>query len=154
MASKRVLVVTTASVEPDRLREEVLRHVGDENAEVKIVAPASDVSRLQWLANDEDEAREEAAQQADEAAEAVEPAASVETEVGDSDPVQAVEDALRTFPADADCDRDRERGRGGVARAGQRKRGLRALWPARDRAFCLTASGRPGPGARLVCTGR
>ena len=81
MASKRVLVVTTASVEPDRLRGEVLRHVGDENAEVKIVAPASDVSRLQWLANDEDEAREEAAQQADEAAE-------------------AVEDALRTFPAD------------------------------------------------------
>lgn len=100
MASKRVLVVTTASVEPDRLRDEVLRHVGDENAEVKIVAPASDVSRLQWLANDEDEAREEAAQQADEAAEAVEPAASVEAEVGDSDPVQAVEDALRTFSAD------------------------------------------------------
>ena len=30
----------------------------------------------------------------------MEPAASVETEVGDSDPVQAVEDALRTFPAD------------------------------------------------------
>jgi nucleotide-binding universal stress UspA family protein len=100
MARKRVLVVTTASVEPDRLRGEVLRHVRDENAEVKVVAPASDVSRLQWLANDEDEAREEAAQQAHEAAEAVEPAASVETEVGDSDPVQAVEDALRTFPAD------------------------------------------------------
>ena len=73
--------------------------MGDENAEVKIVAPASDVSRLQWLTNDEDEAREEAAEQADQAAEAVRPAA-VETEVGDSDPVQAVEDALRTFPAD------------------------------------------------------
>jgi nucleotide-binding universal stress UspA family protein len=100
MASKRVLVMTTASDEPETLREEVLRHVGDENAEVKIVAPASHVSRLQWLTNDEDEAREEAAQQADQAAEAVEPAASVETEVGDSDPVQAVEDALRTFPAD------------------------------------------------------
>jgi hypothetical protein len=100
MANKRVLVVTTASVQPDTLREEVLRHVGDEHAEVKIVAPASDVSRLQWLTNDEDEAREEAAEQAHQAAEAVEPAASVETEVGDSDPVQAVEDALRTFPAD------------------------------------------------------
>jgi hypothetical protein len=100
MASKRVLVMTTASVDPETLREEVLRHVGDENAEVKIVAPASHVSRLQWLTNDEDEAREEAAQQADQAAEAVEPAASVQTEVGDSDPVQAVEDALRTFPAD------------------------------------------------------
>ena len=100
MASTHVLVVTTASVDPETLREEALRHVGDENAEVKIVAPASDVSRLQWLTNDEDEAREEAAQQADEAAEAVKPAATVEAEVGDSDPVQAVEDALRTFPAD------------------------------------------------------
>lgn len=100
MAGARVLVVTTASVDPGTLREKVLGHVGDESAEVKIVAPASDVSRLQWLANDEDEAREEAAQQADEAAEAVQPASVVETEVGDSDPVQAVEDALRTFPAD------------------------------------------------------
>jgi universal stress protein family protein len=100
MAGARILVVTTASVEPATLREEVLRHVGDDGAEVKIVAPASDVSPLQWLANDEDEAREEAAQQANQAAEAVKPAAPVETEVGDSDPVQAVEDALRTFPAD------------------------------------------------------
>ena len=139
MGSARILVVTTASVEPDRLREEVLRHVGDENAEVKIVAPASDVSRLQWLANDEDEAREEAAQQADEAAEAVEPAASVEAEVGDSDPIQAVEDALRHLPRRPDRDRDREWGQGGVARAGQRQRGLRALWSPCDRAFCLSA---------------
>lgn len=100
MAGARVLVVTTASAEPAMLRNEVLRHVGDELAEVKIVAPASDISPLQWLANDEDEAREEAAQQADQAAEAVEPAATVETEVGDSDPVQAAEDALRTFSAD------------------------------------------------------
>lgn len=100
MAGARVLVVMIASAEPATLREEVLRHVGDARAEVKIVAPASDLSPLQWLANDEDEAREDAAQQADKAAEAVEPAAAVETEVGDSDPVQAVEDALRTFPAD------------------------------------------------------
>ena len=35
------------------------------------------------------------------AAESVEPeAARTETEVGDTDPVQAIEDALRTFPAD------------------------------------------------------
>ena len=100
MPGKRILVVTTASVDPGTLREQVLGHVGDEGAEVKIVAPASDVSPLQWLANDEDQARAEAAQQADQAAEAVEPANVVETEVGDSDPVQAVEDALRTFSAD------------------------------------------------------
>jgi hypothetical protein len=100
MPGNHILVVTTASVDPGTLREKVLGHVGDESAEVKIVAPASDVSPLQWLANDEDEAREEAAQQAEQAAEAMEPATVVETEVGDSDPVQAVEDALRTFHAD------------------------------------------------------
>lgn len=100
MDGRRILVVTTASVDPGTLREKVLGHVGDESAEVKIVAPASDVSPLQWLTNDEDEAREEAAQQAEQAAEAMEPATVVETEVGDSDPVQAVEDALRTFHAD------------------------------------------------------
>jgi hypothetical protein len=47
-----------------------------------------------------DEARAEAEDVAREAAEAVKGAASVETEVGDPDPLQAIDDALRTFPAD------------------------------------------------------
>ena len=78
-----------------RLRE----HAG-EAAEIRVIAPASDVSPLEWLATDEDEAREEAAEIARDAKRTVEPEAPVEAEVGDTDPVQAIEDALRTFPAD------------------------------------------------------
>jgi len=97
---KRVLVVVTAPVDQEALRARVQERTGD-GAEIKVVAPASDVSPLQWLATDEDDARGEAAAVAREAEQAVEPAAErVEAEVGDSDPVQAIEDALRTFPAE------------------------------------------------------
>jgi hypothetical protein len=64
-----------------------------------VVAPASDISRLDWLTNAEDDARTEAGERADELAEAT-PTDDVEFRVGDSDPVKAIEDALRTFPAD------------------------------------------------------
>ena len=100
MDRKKLLVIATAPVEPGPLRDAVRHHAGDE-AEIRVVAPASDVSPLQWLASDEDKAREKAAKVASGAAESVEPeAARTETEVGDTDPVQAIEDALRTFPAD------------------------------------------------------
>jgi hypothetical protein len=98
---RRILVVTTAPVEGDALRARVREHAAGEEAELHIVATASDLSPLDWLATDEDEARGEAAERAAGVGEAVAPEADeVETEVGDSDPVQAIEDALRTFPAD------------------------------------------------------
>ena len=95
---KRVLVVATAPVDQQALRSRLRETAGD-GAEIKVVAPASDVSPLQWLATDEDDARGEAAAVARGAEQAVEPEAErVDAEVGDSDPVQAIEDALRTFP--------------------------------------------------------
>lgn len=98
--ARRLLVVTTAPVDGDALREQVRRHSGSEHAEVHVVATASDLSPLDWLASDEDDARAEAADRAGAVGEAVAPDADVEAEVGDTDPVQAIEDALRTFPAD------------------------------------------------------
>ncbi|MGH3023348.1 MAG: hypothetical protein ACRDNI_06800 [Gaiellaceae bacterium] len=98
--ARRLLVVTTAPVDADALREQVRRHSGGEDAEVHVVATASDLSPLDWLASDEDSARAEAADRAESVGKAVAPDAPVETEVGDTDPVQAIEDALRTFPAD------------------------------------------------------
>jgi hypothetical protein len=100
VSAKRLLVVATALVEPSELRE-CLRDRAGPDTEVRVVAPASNVSPLKWLANDEDDARDEAAEIAGQAEQAAEPAAArVETEVGDSDPVQAIEDALRLFPAE------------------------------------------------------
>jgi GABA permease len=100
MAPRRLLVVTTVPDAGEAVRERVRRHAGDADAELRVVAPAADVSPLQWLANDEDAARAEAAEAASRTADAVAGEARVETEVGDSDPVKAIEDALRTFPAD------------------------------------------------------
>ncbi len=99
--SRRILVVTTAPVDGGALRDRVLEHAGNGQVELKVVATASDLSQLDWLANDEDDARAEAESRAVEVGHAVAPEAeSVEAEVGDTDPAQAIEDALRTFPAD------------------------------------------------------
>jgi hypothetical protein len=100
MTVRKLLVVATAPVDGEALRRAVREHLGDDEAEVRIVAPAADLSPLEWLASDEDEAREEAARLAGEASEALDEDAPVETEVGDPDPAQAIEDALRTYEAD------------------------------------------------------
>jgi hypothetical protein len=101
MSLRRLLVVATAPVEEDALRKRVQEHSGDQEVEVRVVAPPVELSPLQWLASDEDKARKEAAGIAQEAEQAVEPEAErVETEVGDTDPFQAIEDELRQFPAD------------------------------------------------------
>ena len=96
--SRRLLVVATASVPAAALRATVRAHAG-EDAEILVVAPASDISRLDWLTNADGDARTEAAARADKLAEAA-PTDDVESRVGDSDPVKAIEDALRSFPAD------------------------------------------------------
>lgn len=95
---RRLLVVATASVPETELRACVRAHAG-EDAEILVVAPASDISRLDWLTNAEDDVRAEAAERAKEIGEAV-PTDDFEARVGDSDPVRAIEDALRTFAAD------------------------------------------------------
>ena len=99
--ARRLLVVATTSVDGDTLREELGRRAGGEGADIRIVAPSSELSPLQWLANEEDDARASAEARAREVADAAEPEAGrVEAGVGADDPVQAIEDALREFPAD------------------------------------------------------
>ena len=96
--SKRLLVVAASGVPAFEVGRVIGRRYGSD-VDVHVLAPASGLSRLAWLANAEDEAREDAAHRAQEVAEAV-PADRVETQVGDTDPVQAIRDALTTFPAD------------------------------------------------------
>jgi hypothetical protein len=95
---RRLLVVVTAEVADGVVRDLVRSRAGDD-AEMVVVAPASAISRLDWLTNAEDEARTEAAAVADKTAAAT-PTEDVEARVGDADPLKAIEDALRTFPAD------------------------------------------------------
>ena len=94
---RNVLVVSSVPDVPAELREALGGDVG----EVKVVAPAVKQSRLQWLTNAEDDARAEAERTAEQVAQATaDEAEHVEAEAGDSDPLLAVEDALRTFAAD------------------------------------------------------
>jgi hypothetical protein len=95
---RRVLVVATTPLSDEAARERVREQAG-EDAEVLVVAPASDVSPLQWLTGAEDDARADAAGRAQTIADSL-PGDEIETRVGDVDPVTAIEDALRTFEAD------------------------------------------------------
>lgn len=95
--ARRVLVVATSNVNPDEASSAVAGRV--ENAEVRVVAPASGLSRLDWLANAEDDEREDAAARAEQVADAI-PTERVDAKVGDTDPVQAIDDAVRTFDPD------------------------------------------------------
>jgi hypothetical protein len=96
--TRRLLVVVTTTVQDAALSAFVRQH-GGEDAEIRVVAPASNVSRLDWLANAEDQARADAGVLADKAVDAA-PTTDAESQVGDSDPVKAIEDALREFAAD------------------------------------------------------
>jgi hypothetical protein len=96
--ARRILVVTTAAA-PEADVESIVRAHAGEDAEVRVIAPASKISWLDRLTNAEDDARADAAERADAASEAA-PGQDVEAQVGDVDPLQAIEDALRTFPAD------------------------------------------------------
>jgi hypothetical protein len=94
---RRVLVVTPVARDPAEAERAIRAHAG-EDAAIQVVVPAVGVSWLEWLMGVEDEARAAAEVTARE----TEAATSERTHasVGDTDPVQAVEDALATFPAD------------------------------------------------------
>lgn len=98
MRSQRVLVIVTDPVAPSALKKAVRDHV-DPGADVRLVSSPS-LSLLEWVTNDEDGARTEAEELAAVGGSALNQAGPVELELGDSDPVQAVQDALQTFPAD------------------------------------------------------
>jgi hypothetical protein len=97
---RRILVLATTTVPTERLHAALAdqrRPPGE--VEIRVVAPAADISRLDWLTNAEDDARAAAADQAIEVASAL-PADDARGSVGDTDPVLAVEDTLRVFAAD------------------------------------------------------
>ena len=82
---RNVLVVTSV----ERPLEELRAALGDDVGEVKVVVPAVQQSRLQWLTNAEDDAREHAEETASAIADAL-PSEDVESSAGDSDPLLAV----------------------------------------------------------------
>jgi hypothetical protein len=92
---RKVLVISTVSRSPEALRAAA----GGEIDELRVVVPVVRQSRLQWLTNADDEAREHAEGAAARLGRAL-PSKDTQSTAGDSDPLLAVEDALREFAAD------------------------------------------------------
>jgi len=97
---RRILVIANETVGGQTLRSAILEKSLDVREEVLVVTPALNSPLKHWV-SDEDGARA-AAQERLDASLAQLAAAGVEArgEVGDGDPIQAMEDALRTFGAD------------------------------------------------------
>ena len=97
---RRILVVANETVGGEILRDCIRQKSEGYRAEVLVVTPALNSPLRHW-ASDEDEARA-AAQKRLDASLARLRQAGVEArgEVGDGEPLQAIEDALRTFGAD------------------------------------------------------
>jgi hypothetical protein len=97
---KRILVVANETVAGRALRGEIVHRAEDADVDFLVVCPALNSPLRHWV-SDEDRAREQA-QERLEASLAELSAEGIEArgEVGDADPLQAMEDALRTFGAD------------------------------------------------------
>ena len=97
---KRILVVANETVGGRTLREMIRERSEGVREEVLVVCPALNSPLKHWV-SDEDEARDAAQKRLDASVAQLRAAGiNVRGEVGDGDPLQAVEDALRTFGAD------------------------------------------------------
>ncbi len=97
----RLLVLTSAPVTAGQLRDALPGEADPTDAEVMVVAPALHDSALRFWLSDADaaiaRAEEVRAESLDRLGEAGVPASG---DIGESDPEDAIDDALKTFPAD------------------------------------------------------
>jgi hypothetical protein len=96
----RILVLAREAVDAARVRSAL---PGDDldGAEVLVVAPAEEQSKLKFWMSDADDAIADADERADDVAgELRAEGVQARTETGEGDPVVAVRDALARFPAD------------------------------------------------------
>jgi len=96
----RILVVANETVGGETLRSMILDKSYGVREEVLVVTPALNSPLKHWV-SDEDDARAAAQDRLDASlAKLAELGVQARGEVGDGDPLQAMEDALRTFGAD------------------------------------------------------
>ena len=97
----RILVIANETVAADALRRCIEKKSEGVQESVLVVSPALAQSAVKHWASDEDPGRADAQERLDASlARLREAGISARGEVGDSEPLQAIEDALRTFGAD------------------------------------------------------
>ena len=97
---RRILVIANETVAGGALRAEIKRRSEGFREEVLVVCPALNAPLRHWV-SDEDGARADAQKRLETSLSRLsEAGVEARGEVGDGDPLQAIEDALRTFGAD------------------------------------------------------
>jgi hypothetical protein len=97
----KVLVLTSEPITAQQLREALSSDVDPSDAEVMVVAPALQESGLKFWLSDADDAIARADAVRRESIERLGDAGvSATGDTGESDPEEAIEDALKTFEAD------------------------------------------------------
>jgi hypothetical protein len=97
---RRVLVVANETITGRRLHDEIRRATSSSRSRVLVVSPALN-SPLRHLVSDEDWARAAAQERLDQSLAALSRTGiHAHGQVSDADPLQAIEDALRTFGAE------------------------------------------------------
>jgi hypothetical protein len=98
---RRLLVVATETVPPEGLARELRKHAADRGADVHLVCPAITGSPLRHAFGDIDDAVDAAKQRLTDVLEGLRSKGVEATgTVGETDPLLAIQDALREFPAD------------------------------------------------------
>jgi hypothetical protein len=97
---RRILVIANETVGGGPLLDRIRERSSGHKTEVLVVSPALNTPLRHW-ASDEDSAREQASQRLERSLARLEQQGiEARGEIGDGDPLQAIEDALRTFGAD------------------------------------------------------
>jgi hypothetical protein len=97
---RRILVIANETVGGETLREEIRRRAEAYEERVRVICPTL-LSRVRYFASDEDSARAQAQDRLEHSLTRLrEVGVNCEGVVGEADPLQAIEDALRTFGAD------------------------------------------------------
>jgi hypothetical protein len=97
---RRILVIANETVGGEALRKGIRERSEGYRANVLVVTPALNSPLRHWV-SDEDEARNAAQQRLNASLERLREAGiAARGEIGDGEPLQAIEDALRTFGAD------------------------------------------------------
>jgi GABA permease len=98
--ARRILVVANETVGGEALLAEIRRRVQGVRAHVYVVCPALNSPLRHWV-SDEDQARIAAEQRLDTSLESMrESGIEARGQIGDSDPLQAIEDGIRIFAPD------------------------------------------------------
>jgi hypothetical protein len=97
----RILILTTEPIVAEQLRAALPDGIDPTQAEIMLVAPALHKSALRFWFSDADEAIAKADQVRRQSLDQLgEQGVTASADTGESDPVGAIEDALKTFPAD------------------------------------------------------